>query len=98
MRDVSPELIPKGGMVLLTLRSLYMQASFLVADFRDQQAAIFKPTGSFLGLTADRGIRLGKRPPFMRNGIWLLHEDTDLKEEYANARITIDNVVLGEIR
>lgn len=97
MRNVSAEWIPEDGMVLLTLKTVLIQASFLIADFKDHQAAIFAPTGHFIGLTLDRGIRLGKRPAFMRNGIWLLHEETEVPSKYINARITIDNVVLGEI-
>jgi hypothetical protein len=87
-----------GVMVLLTIPDLLDDVPLYMADFKDDYALIFKKTGSYLGLTLTRGVRLGKGPARMVNGIWYIDEDLYLQKVYANIDLDSELVDLKLIR
>jgi hypothetical protein len=95
MKPVDWDIVPDDGtMILLTTNDIIDDANLYIADFKDLKALIFKPTRSFVGLTRTRGIRLGKGPPRMINGIWYVDEDPKAQAKHKNIELTPELVSL----
>ena len=98
MRRIDSSLIPgDGSLVLLTARDLADDSVLMMADFRDMQAVVYAPTGSYLGIGAT-GVRLGARPLEMVGGLWLMKEDEGLRRAHENVRLSPDLLSLEMIR
>lgn len=97
MKEISWEGIPDGLMILLTAQDIGPSERMHAADFRDMTAVMFMPARSFVGLTRDRGIRLGKRPRLFE-GSWVLEEDEKAQEAYPDKRLNPDVLSLEVIR
>ena len=98
MRDVDWRLVPRGGILtLLTMEDLIDGHHLMIADFRDMKALFHKETGSWVGLTRGRGIRLGRPPLRLQDGIWYINEDMELGKTKRNFRLTADVVSLEVI-
>ena len=65
------------GLALVTIRSFSDTGEMYLADFKDTQALAYKETRHFLGLSKNRGVRLGGHPLRMIDGIWYITEDTE---------------------
>ena len=99
MREIDWDIVPNNGtLVLLTMQDIMNQARLYVTDFRDTHTLVFSKTGNFVGLTKDRGVRLGKRPLRMVNGIWYAVEDFDAQKVYKNMELCPEHLILGIIR
>jgi hypothetical protein len=99
VRPIDWKLVPDGGiMVLLTMRDIVDQADLMIADFKDTHALVFTMTGNFVGLTKDRGARLGKKPIRMINGIWYAFEDLEAQKKYKNVDLTANLLSFKPIR
>jgi len=98
MKEIRWDIVPNdGSLVLLTAVNLVMDEQLFIADFRDREALVYNPTGSFVGLTRTRGIRLGKKPLRLVNGIWLLDEDLEITKIHKNLFLMPDLVSLEMI-
>jgi hypothetical protein len=101
MRPIDWDLVPDDGtMVLLTVPDLLddVDVPLQMADFKDDYALVFKKTGSYLGLTLSRGVRLGKGPARMVNGIWYINEDPYLQKIHADIELEPEMMALGLIK
>jgi hypothetical protein len=63
------------GLALLTVPSITKIGEMHLADFRDTKALAYKNTQHFLGISKNRGIRLGGHPLRMIDGVWYIEED-----------------------
>lgn len=98
MRPLDSSLIPgDGGLVLLTARDLADDSVLMAADFRDMDALVYRPTGSYVGIGAT-GVRLGKRPIEMTNGVWTMREDEGLRKAHSDVRLSAALLSLEIIR
>jgi hypothetical protein len=95
MRAVDWRLVPAGGaLALLTMEDLVDGEPLMMADFRDVRALFHKETGRFVGLARDTGVRLGRPPIRLKDGIWYLIEDLELGRSRRNVPITSDTASL----
>ncbi len=90
MKSFDYDLIPRGKFVALTSSSIDGQSPMSIADFRDNQILIFKPTGNYIGYSTETGIRLCKGPVTMENGIWIVLEDTDVDPKFNDSYLSED--------
>jgi hypothetical protein len=97
MRQVEEDLIPLEGLAVLTCQRIDFRAPLFIADFRDQQILIFTPTGNPIGISIDRGMRLGRRPLQMRNGIWVMEEEEKIPEQYQDKELRAEDVAFSTI-
>ena len=98
MQKLDPSIIPSDGrLVILTVRDIGEDSQVMAADFRDTLALVYKPTGSYIG-AGMFGIRLGKRPIEMVNGIWIMPENSDLLRVHTNVRLSPDMLSLEMIK
>jgi hypothetical protein len=67
------------GLALLTVPILSATGPMYLADFKDLRALAFKKTRNFIGLSRNRGVRLGGYPLNMVDGIWYVTEDLEAK-------------------
>lgn len=88
MKEFGYELLPVNGFALLTVPDIDGHGRMYLADFRDSQVLIFKPSGNFLGFSKEKGIRLCRGPMSMVNGIWVVQEDKSAVESYKDIRLT----------
>jgi len=99
VREINWGIVPDNGtIVLLTMQDVMEQTPLYIADFRDTHTLVFSKTGNFVGLTKSRGVRLGKRPLRMVDGIWYAHEDLDAQKVYKNMELRPEHLILGIIR
>lgn len=99
VRPIDWNLVPDNGvMVLLTVPDLLDDVPLHMADFKDDHALIFKKTGSYIGLTLTRGVRLGKGPAKMINGIWYVNEDQQIQQSYPDIELDPEMVDLKTIK
>ena len=97
MKEISWEGVPEGLMILLTATDVGHAERMYAADFRDMTAAMHLPSGAFIGMTRDRGIRLGRRPRLV-NGTWVLEEDRKAQEAFPDKALSPDVISLEVIR
>jgi hypothetical protein len=98
MRPIDSALIPvDGSLVVLTSKDIATNSRLFIADFRDMLALVYKPTGSYLG-AGHTGIRLGKRPLEMKNGLWLMQEDVELRKTHSDVQVSPDMLALEMIK
>ena len=88
MKDFDYRLLPDEGMVLMTAREIDGLSPMYLADFKDTQVLIYKPTGNFIGFSADLGLRLCKGPPKMVNGMWIVHDDPIANGNHKNVKLS----------
>lgn len=69
-----------------------------LADFRDTTALAYQKTRHFLGLSRNRGIRLGKHPLRMIDGVWYLTEDPESLMQIQDLQISHKELCLQLIR
>jgi hypothetical protein len=69
------------GLALMTVSDLTGDGEMYLADFKDTSALAYKKTRHFIGLSRERGLRLGGHPLRMIDGVWYITEDTDSKVE-----------------
>jgi hypothetical protein len=63
------------GLALVTTDDMEHGGQMYLADFKDTRALALSKTQQFLGLSRNRGIRLGGHPLQMIDGIWYITED-----------------------
>lgn len=98
MKEVDWDIVPTGEtMILLTAGGLEPNGLLFMADFKDTMALKFTPTGNYIGLTRNRGMRLGKGPKFMRNGVWFIYEDFEAQKRYTECELDMSLVTLENI-
>lgn len=73
MRDFDLKLVPAEGLALMTAPDVDGGPMY-VADFRDSHALVYRATGHFVGFSRRKGLKLGRRPLRMVNGIWIMDE------------------------
>ena len=66
-------------------------APLMMADFRDSQTLVFKPTQQYIGFSKTRGILLGKRLARLINGIWYV-EQGEIAKQYKDFTLNPDDV------
>jgi hypothetical protein len=99
VREINGDVVPNNGtLVLLTMRDVVDRAPLYITDFRDTHTLVFSKTGNFVGLTKSRGVRLGKRPLRMVDGIWYAVEDFDAQKVYKNVELRAEHLILNIIR
>ena len=99
MREIDWSIVPDNGtLVLLTMRDVMKQTPLCITDFRDTHTLVFSKTGNFVGLTKSRGVRMGKRPLRMVNGIWYADEDLAAQKVYKNMELQPEHLILGIIQ
>lgn len=77
MRKVEPERVPEDGeLILLTVEDVRAGEELKMADFRDSYALFYEGADRWLGLSRE-GVRLGKGPFRMWDGVWLCQEDRE---------------------
>lgn len=98
MRKVDWRLVPVSGeLALLTMDELVDGEPLMIADFRDTKAIVHKATGAYVGLSRGRGVRLGKAPLTLKDGIWYATEDKDLGRTRKDVRVSSETTVLALI-
>lgn len=97
MRPFDWGLVPDAGLVLLTVAEVSDESLVCVADFRDTHALAYVPTNAFMGQSRTRGMRLGKLPLQMRDGIWFMEEDLEVPDEHSEVRLRSELVRLRPI-
>lgn len=85
-------------MSLLTMERLGDGVPLMIADFKDTHALFHIESERFIGLTRNRGIRLGKPPLVMTDGIWFLEEDLEIEMKFRDLNVGSTNLVLRVIR
>jgi hypothetical protein len=85
------------NMALLTAPEISDNANLYLADFRDQTALVYQPTGHFLGITKSMQIKFAKRPFRMIGGVWFCDEDKNLQNEHNNVRLSSKLLSFGPI-
>lgn len=90
--------LPDGQLVLMTVSSISDNEKLQIADFTDTQALVFAKNGCYIGMSRDRGLRFGKPPASLVDGIWLVDEDQKMQEGWGDTKLSSDEVVLGVIR
>ena len=81
-------LLPKEGLALLTAPEIDGNSQMFLADFRDYQVLIHKPTGHFLGFSSQLGIRLCRGPKQMIDGMWIVQDDLHANQNHQNIQLT----------
>jgi hypothetical protein len=98
MRQIDWKLVPEHGrMVLLTIQDLVDEVPLMIADFRDTHALFHPKSGRFLGLTRNRGMRMGKSPIQMIDGIWYINEDDEIAEKFKDLEVKSEDLILKVI-
>ena len=85
------------GLALLTTDDI-PGGSLYLADFKDTHALVFSKTGHFLGISEDRGVRLGGHPLRMMDGIWYITEDQKIGETMTDLVVEPEALELRFIR
>lgn len=96
MRDIDWSRVPEGPMVVLTAEDTARGEPLKMADFKDTHALFYKVTGSWLALSRT-GVRLGKGPMWMEDGIWMCSPDEGASERLPNHDPDLDQVCLRPI-
>jgi hypothetical protein len=76
--------LEEGFLILMTCEILSSRERMSIADFRDSQALKFKESGNWVGMSVNRGTRLGSGPLRMVDGVWICNEDHKACERYAD--------------
>jgi hypothetical protein len=98
MRQIDSSMMnEEGKLVLLTSRDIADDSKFMAADFRDMQAFIYNPTGSWIGADM-QGIKLGKGPLNLINGIWYTDLDEELNRKHQHVRLSAELISFEMIR
>ena len=82
-------------MAVLTTADLDPDGKIFIADFRDIHLLTYE--GHILGLTKTRGVRFGKRPLTMTDGVWYAQEDFKAQDGHDNVRIDHTHLTLEPI-
>lgn len=90
MKEFELRLLPKTGCAVMTAPDIDGTGPMYLADFRDVQVLVYRPTGHFIGFSAIRGIRLCKGPLKMVEGIWTAREDEDAARSHVDVRLGQD--------
>lgn len=61
-----------------------------VADFRDMNVLIYRPTGHFIGLSMRHGLCLCKGPLKLVDGVWVASPDEDAIRRHPEVGLTAD--------
>jgi hypothetical protein len=96
--QVDWESLPEGKLVLMTVETIVKDATMAVADFRDVQALVFTKTGNYLGMSPTRGLRFGKSPASMQNGVWLVTEDMQAEQGWEDIQPATEDLSLEIIK
>ncbi len=100
MRPIDWTLIGDGNqsMLLLTAGEISESGPMFVADFKDTHALVFKKTKNWLGLTKGRGVRFGKKPIRLINGVWYVTEDSTAQSGNENVELRPELLSLEPIK
>lgn len=91
MREVDWDVVPETGKLpLCTVRDLQARATIYLADFRDIEVLIWKPTGSFIGLSRSRGMRFCSGPIEMMDGVWFGQENLRLQKHQRDVHVQVE--------
>lgn len=69
-----------------------------VADFRDFQALFIPKFGKWVGLSRGRGLRFGKGPVRLVDGVWRCTEDREAQEGREDLVLSPDILSLETIK
>lgn len=92
MRDFDWKYVPAKGLVLLT--AVDLDSSVCIADFRDTHAIAYKKSGGFIGQSWTGGMRLGRLPLHLVDGIWYMLEDGKSQSEHSEILLNPQSVIL----
>lgn len=97
MRDIEWDLVSiSGTLILLTMEDVADGQPIFMADFKDIYALSHKKTQNWLGMSR-RGVRLGRGMPELKNGVWIVEEETEPPESMKNVTISSNDVLLKPI-
>lgn len=65
-----------------------------IADFRDTHGLAFTKSGGFVGWSMTGGMRLGRPPFHLVDGVWYMHEDTKGQTEHPEVQLRPGLLVL----
>jgi hypothetical protein len=97
MRDFDWKFVPVKGLVLLTVQEISIHSPVFIADHRDTHALAYTPTGGFIGQSLRNGMRLGKVPLRLIDGIWYMAEDEDSQRSHTAIQLSPDLLTLRVI-
>lgn len=90
--------LPDGMLVLMTAPDLNDVTEMRIADFRDTQALVFNQTGNYVGMSRRSGLRFGRAPAIMKDGVWLVHEDSSSQSGWQNTQLSASTLSLAVIK
>jgi hypothetical protein len=90
--------LPDGQLVLMTASSISSNEKLQVADFLDTQALVFSKSGCYVGMSRDRGLRFGKHPASLINGIWFIDEDEKAQKGWSDTKLSSNDLSLELIK
>lgn len=97
MRDIDWEAVPESGdLVLLTAEDVASQEPLKMADFKDSHGLFYKALGGWLGLSRT-GVRMGKEPIWMQDGLWMCKADEDSQRRHPNHDPDVTRIYLRPI-
>lgn len=89
--------VQNGKLVLMTCNILSPREKMKIADFRDSEALKFRKSGNWMGMSIDRGLRLGSGPLSMVNGVWFCNEDHKACNLYVDQELSPELLSLENI-
>jgi len=92
MKVFSYDLLPDRGLAVLTAPDIDGSGPMYLADFRDSQVLIFKPSGHFLGFSRERGVLLCKGPLRMQDGLWTANPDEQANSSHTDVQLKAETL------
>lgn len=91
--------VPEGQLVLMTVESLNdPRAKMKIADMRDMQALAVAKNGCWVGCSPTRGLRFGRGPVRMVDGVWFCREDVESQKGSEDMPLSPDALSLEMIK
>lgn len=88
-----------GELALMTVPDLGdPKARMQVADFRDVEALFLAEAKSWIGMSHRRGLRLGRGPMRMVEGVWICAEDVDAQRGREDLKLSPESLSLEVIK
>lgn len=85
-----------GLLVLLTAEEVEPNAEALAADFRDTHALFYVPLKAWMGVSLT-GTYLGTGSPEMKDGIWYVLRDEELRKKAVNIEPKAEHIILRRL-
>jgi hypothetical protein len=90
--------LPDEKLVLMTVSNISDNEQMKIADFLDTQALVFVKNGCYVGMSYNRGLRFGKHPAFLINGIWYIDEDKNAQHGWNDIILSLNELSLEVIK